>query len=162
MTSNHGKSHVQHTCTLFAYGTVIKMKRLQRTLYSGPACVPYTFSLPARKFLSPPAHAHVLYLPLLSSLFRCHLRQSTASKRRSGAKRESDASPFPIPHTSHLPVFVDNVLPSILIHLGVVDLSTATSASSLALAGLFPARDRRHSSGGGGGAQQRRRRRSRA
>jgi hypothetical protein len=63
---------------------------------------------------------------------------------RFGAKRESDASLFPIPQTSHLPVFADNVLPSILIHLGVINLSTATSASSassLALASLFPAID---------------------
>jgi hypothetical protein len=67
--------------------------------------------------------------------------------RFGGKKGERDAlgpSPFPIPHTSHLPVFADNVLPSILIHMGVIDLSTATcvsSASSLALASLFPAID---------------------
>jgi len=45
-----------------------------------------------------------------------------------------DPSPFPVPQTSHLPVFTDNVLPSILIHLGVIDLSTAAPA----LAALFP------------------------
>ena len=66
---------------------------------------------------------------------------------RFGAKSERDRSPpssFPIPHTAHLPVFADNVLPSILIHLGVIDLSTTTwasSASSLALASLFPTID---------------------
>ncbi|KAA1474327.1 hypothetical protein DENSPDRAFT_824155 [Dentipellis sp. KUC8613] len=43
-------------------------------------------------------------------------------------------SPFPIPVTSHLPVFSDNVLPSILVHLGVIDLSTASPP----LAALFP------------------------
>ncbi|KAI0266692.1 hypothetical protein BC834DRAFT_109128 [Gloeopeniophorella convolvens] len=47
---------------------------------------------------------------------------------------EKAPSPFPIPQTSHLPVFTDNVLPSILIHLGVIDLSTAAPA----LAALFP------------------------
>ena len=45
-----------------------------------------------------------------------------------------DPSPFPVPQTSHLPVFTDNVLPSILIHFGVIDLSTAAPA----LAALFP------------------------
>ncbi len=51
---------------------------------------------------------------------------------RFGAK---DPSPFPVPQTSHLPVFTDNVLPSILIHFGIVDLSTAAPP---ALAALFP------------------------
>jgi len=46
-----------------------------------------------------------------------------------------DLSPFPVPQTSHLPVFADNVLPSILIHLGIIDLSTAAPA----FARLFPA-----------------------
>jgi hypothetical protein len=41
--------------------------------------------------------------------------------------------PFPIPSTSNLPVFSDNVLPSLLIHLGIIDLSTNPS-----LSGLFP------------------------
>ena len=45
-----------------------------------------------------------------------------------------DPSPFPVPQTSHLPVFTDNVLPSILIHFGVIHLSTAAPA----LAALFP------------------------
>lgn len=35
--------------------------------------------------------------------------------------------------TSHLPVFTDNVLPSMLIHLGVIDIS-----SSLGLSHVFP------------------------
>ncbi|KAH9998497.1 hypothetical protein BJV74DRAFT_877173 [Russula compacta] len=51
---------------------------------------------------------------------------------RFGAK---DPPSFPVPHVSHLPVFADNVLPSILIHLGVIDLSTAASQ---ALISLFP------------------------
>jgi len=33
---------------------------------------------------------------------------------------------FVVPDTSQLPVFSDNVVPSILIHLGVIDLSSAT------------------------------------
>jgi len=37
----------------------------------------------------------------------------------------SSPPPFPIPDTSHVPVFTDNVLPSLLIHLGVIDLSSA-------------------------------------
>lgn len=37
-------------------------------------------------------------------------------------------------------MFADNVLPSILIHLGVIDLSSTTSCT-LALANLFPAID---------------------
>jgi hypothetical protein len=31
--------------------------------------------------------------------------------------------PFPIPDTSSLPIFSDNVIPSMLVHLGVIDLS---------------------------------------
>ncbi|KDR75389.1 hypothetical protein GALMADRAFT_249435 [Galerina marginata CBS 339.88] len=41
--------------------------------------------------------------------------------------------PFPIPSTTNIPVFADNVLPSLLVHLGVIDLS-----STLSLSGLFP------------------------
>ena len=33
---------------------------------------------------------------------------------------------FVVPDTSQLPVFSDNVVPSILVHLGIVDLSSAT------------------------------------
>ncbi|KAG5719453.1 hypothetical protein E4T56_gene20646 [Termitomyces sp. T112] len=40
--------------------------------------------------------------------------------------------PFPLPKTTQTPVFTDNVLPSMLIHLGVIDLSTSE------LATLFP------------------------
>lgn len=40
-------------------------------------------------------------------------------------------SPFPIPSTTRLPVFTDNVLPSLLIHLGVIDLSANASLSHL-------------------------------
>ena len=40
--------------------------------------------------------------------------------------------PFPIPNTTHLPIFSDNVLPSLLIHLRVIDLSSSS------LSNLFP------------------------
>lgn len=40
---------------------------------------------------------------------------------------------FPVPSTTHLPIFSDNVLPSLLIHLGVIDISRSPS-----LAFLFP------------------------
>ncbi|EED81344.1 predicted protein [Postia placenta Mad-698-R] len=39
----------------------------------------------------------------------------------------------PVPRTAALPVFVDNVLPSLLVHLGVIDLS----AARFGLAGVF-------------------------
>jgi hypothetical protein len=39
--------------------------------------------------------------------------------------------PFPIPKTDTVPVFSDNVLPSLLIHLGVIDLSGAPSLAKL-------------------------------
>ncbi|KAF8894939.1 hypothetical protein CPB84DRAFT_1837236 [Gymnopilus junonius] len=42
--------------------------------------------------------------------------------------------PFPIPPTDNIPVFSDNVLPSLLVHLGVINLSSSASLSS-----LFPA-----------------------
>lgn len=37
--------------------------------------------------------------------------------------------PFPIPNTSQVPVFTDNVLPSLLVHLGVIDLSSSSLSS---------------------------------
>jgi hypothetical protein len=37
--------------------------------------------------------------------------------------------PFPIPDTSHLPIFSDNVLPSLLVHLRVIDLSSSSLSS---------------------------------
>ncbi|KAK0213007.1 hypothetical protein DFS33DRAFT_1285845 [Desarmillaria ectypa] len=37
----------------------------------------------------------------------------------------TSSSPFPIPSTSHLPIFSDNVIPSLLVHLGVIDLSAS-------------------------------------
>lgn len=43
--------------------------------------------------------------------------------------------PFPIPSTAQAPVFTDNVLPSLLVHLGVLDLTGATSHG---LDKLFP------------------------
>ena len=39
--------------------------------------------------------------------------------------------PFPMLDTTKTPVFSDNVLPSLLIHLGVIDLSGSPSLSSL-------------------------------
>ena len=47
-----------------------------------------------------------------------------------------DNPPVPIPRTDSLPVFSDNVLPSLLVHLGILDLSTSTP--SLGLQSLFP------------------------
>lgn len=41
--------------------------------------------------------------------------------------------PFPIPVTDESPIFSDNVIPSLLVHLGVIDLSEASD-----LSGLFP------------------------
>lgn len=41
---------------------------------------------------------------------------------------------FVVPDTSQLPVFSDNVVPSILVHLGIIDLSSA----ALGLDKLFP------------------------
>ena len=43
--------------------------------------------------------------------------------------------PFPLPDTTKVPVFTDNVLPSLLIHLGVLDLSDVKDA---ALRSIFP------------------------
>ncbi|KAJ7874686.1 hypothetical protein B0H14DRAFT_2717152 [Mycena olivaceomarginata] len=43
----------------------------------------------------------------------------------------ADPAPFPVPSTSHLPVFSDNVLPSLLIHLGVIDISGSPNLSTL-------------------------------
>ncbi len=49
----------------------------------------------------------------------------------------ADSSPaVPIPRTSNLPIFSDNVIPSLLVHLGVIELSTSTP--SLGLTTLFP------------------------
>lgn len=42
-------------------------------------------------------------------------------------------APFALPKTTQTPVFTDNVLPSMLIHLGVLDLSASPE-----LASLFP------------------------
>lgn len=39
--------------------------------------------------------------------------------------------PFPIPSTEQSPVFTDNVLPSLLVHLGVIDLSQGPGLSTL-------------------------------
>jgi hypothetical protein len=43
-------------------------------------------------------------------------------------------SPIPIPDTSQVPVFTDNVLPSLLIHLGIINLSSASHG----LDSIFP------------------------
>jgi hypothetical protein len=42
--------------------------------------------------------------------------------------------PFPVPDTSNLPIYADNVIPSMLVHLGALDLSS----SSLGLSSIFP------------------------
>ncbi|KZP34278.1 hypothetical protein FIBSPDRAFT_719490 [Athelia psychrophila] len=47
----------------------------------------------------------------------------------------SSSSPFPIPDTTGVPVFADNVLPSLLVQLGVIDLSAS------ALSSIFPQPD---------------------
>lgn len=47
----------------------------------------------------------------------------------------SSPPPFPLPDTTKVPVFTDNVLPSLLIHLGVLDLS---GAKDVALRSIFP------------------------
>lgn len=39
--------------------------------------------------------------------------------------------PFPIPNTSNVPIFSDNVLPSLLIHLGVIELPSDTPLAKL-------------------------------
>ncbi|KAJ3538144.1 hypothetical protein NM688_g6561 [Phlebia brevispora] len=49
---------------------------------------------------------------------------------------------IPVPRTATLPIFSDNVIPSLLIHLGVIDLSSSTP--SLGLAQLFPRTDVEH------------------
>lgn len=46
----------------------------------------------------------------------------------------SSPPPFPLPDTTKLPVFTDNVLPSLLIHLGVLDLS---GTKDVALRSIF-------------------------
>ncbi|KAI0633658.1 hypothetical protein C8Q77DRAFT_1217987 [Trametes polyzona] len=49
---------------------------------------------------------------------------------------KSESSSVPVPRTAHLPIFSDNVIPSLLVHLGVIDLSHADA--SLGLPQLFP------------------------
>ncbi|EJD03018.1 uncharacterized protein FOMMEDRAFT_108108 [Fomitiporia mediterranea MF3/22] len=46
----------------------------------------------------------------------------------------SDPPSIPIPRTSSFPVYTDNVLPSMLVHLGVLDLSDASDS----LSSVFP------------------------
>ncbi|KAH9829078.1 uncharacterized protein C8Q71DRAFT_863523 [Rhodofomes roseus] len=55
--------------------------------------------------------------------------------RRFGISNSGSSIPVP-PGTERLPIFVDNVIPSLLVHLGVLDLSTSTP--SLGLAKIFP------------------------
>ena len=99
-------------------------------------------SLPFPRELSLPRSHACSNLPFAAIYcFKKALFLINAIAIRFGAK---DPSPFPVPQTSHLPAFADNVLPSILIHLGVIDLSTAVPA----LATLFHAAGE----GGGGGA----------
>ena len=44
---------------------------------------------------------------------------------------ESRRSEIPVPETKCLPVFTDNVIPSMLIHLGVLDISSQPQISKL-------------------------------
>jgi hypothetical protein len=110
------------------------------------------FPSPYENFSLPSRACTVLPLPPLPFAaiycFKKALFLINAIAIRFAAKRErnddaslseSSAPPFPIPHASHLPVFADNVLPSILIHLGVIDLST--TSCTLTLANIFPAID---------------------
>jgi hypothetical protein len=46
------------------------------------------------------------------------------------------APPFPVPSVSHLPVLADGVIPSLLVHLGIIDLSASST-----LASCFPGSD---------------------
>ncbi|KAH7888357.1 hypothetical protein F5I97DRAFT_688708 [Phlebopus sp. FC_14] len=39
----------------------------------------------------------------------------------------TSSPPFPLPDTAEVPVFTDNVLPSLLVHLGILDLSRSTA-----------------------------------
>jgi hypothetical protein len=120
-----------------------------------PAYVPLLicFPFPHEKFSLPSRAYTVLPLPPLpfaaiycfkKALFLINaiaIRFAAKQERNDDASASSSSSPsFPIPHAPHLPVFADNVLPSILIHLGVIDLSSTTSCT-LALANLFPAID---------------------
>ncbi|KZT67206.1 hypothetical protein DAEQUDRAFT_673718 [Daedalea quercina L-15889] len=57
------------------------------------------------------------------------------ARRFGGAEPSSSTIPVP-PGTDNLPLFADNVIPSLLVHLGVLDLSTSTP--SLGLADVFP------------------------
>ncbi|KAF9451282.1 hypothetical protein P691DRAFT_724443 [Macrolepiota fuliginosa MF-IS2] len=41
--------------------------------------------------------------------------------------------PFPIPSTTESPIFTDNVIPSMLVHLGIIDISQASGLSLLFL-----------------------------
>ncbi|EPQ57558.1 hypothetical protein GLOTRDRAFT_38685 [Gloeophyllum trabeum ATCC 11539] len=43
--------------------------------------------------------------------------------------------PFPIPDTTHMPICADNVIPSMLVYLGIIDLSNAATHS---LSSIFP------------------------
>ena len=49
----------------------------------------------------------------------------------------SSSHDFVVPDTARLPVFSDNVIPSMLVHLGIIDLSLAT----LGLEKVFPGVD---------------------
>ena len=55
--------------------------------------------------------------------------------RRFSGPSSNPSIPVPL-GADHLPIFADNVIPSLLVHLGVLDLSNSTP--SLGLADLFP------------------------
>ncbi|GJE95926.1 hypothetical protein PsYK624_121180 [Phanerochaete sordida] len=50
--------------------------------------------------------------------------------------KDSPSAAVPVPRTDNLPIFSDNVIPSMLVHLGVIDLSTSTP--SMGLREIFP------------------------
>ncbi|KAF8518733.1 hypothetical protein JB92DRAFT_3141917 [Gautieria morchelliformis] len=70
-------------------------------------------------------HGKPVYI-FKKALFLLHGIALRFSSRAAAKDSGSDGS-IPVPDTSSLPVFSDNVLPSILIHLGIIDLSQCTS-----------------------------------
>jgi hypothetical protein len=74
-----------------------------------------------------------LIVPLTPSAIYCFKKALFlihAINLRFGA---TSPKPFPIPSTSQLPIFADNVIPSLLVHLGVVDISSSSPLLPLLL-----------------------------
>ncbi|PWN54323.1 hypothetical protein IE53DRAFT_383097 [Violaceomyces palustris] len=68
-------------------------------------------------------------------LFALHQRLSQ-SNETSASVGEKSAAPTNMPKPSTLPMFVDNVLPTMLVHLGIVDLTGCSSSQTLKEWGL--------------------------